>query len=262
MTGGISYDDKAAPILALHGTGTTRDIARAVAGMPLAFQPGEHFLYGFGLDVLAAVLETVTGERFGTLLKKRILDPLELRDAFFFPDGADAARIAPQYTYDFRAKTFRPAGQDCIARLTDRHESGGGGLCASLESVSRLCDALACGGKGESGARILREETAAMMRKNALTGAQMRDFAAIGTVPPGYGYGLGVRTLTDKAASPGPVGEFGWSGAAGSWTLMDPVRGVSLVYFQHALNFLPAFDTIHNALRDALYADLAGHDVL
>ena len=100
------------------------------------------------------------------------------------------------------------------------------------------------------------------MRSNALNDVQMTDFSAIGTVPPGYGYGFGVRTLTDKTASPGPVGEFGWSGAAGSWALMDPVCGVSLVYFQHALNFLPAFNTIHNALRDALYADLAGKQVL
>lgn len=262
MTGGISYDEKSSSILALHGSGTTRDVASAIVRMPLAFNPGEHFLYGYGLDVLAAVLEIVTGESFGVLLRERILDPLGIKDAGFFPDSGAIKRFAPQYTYDFRTKRFFPVGQACIARLTDRHESGGGGLYASLDSVSLLCDALACGGEGGSGARILRENTVALMRSNALNDVQMTDFSAIGTVPPGYGYGFGVRTLTDKTASPGPVGEFGWSGAAGSWALMDPVCGVSLVYFQHALNFLPAFNTIHNALRDALYADLAGKQVL
>ncbi len=262
MTGGISYNEKSSSILALRGSGTTRDVARAIAGMPLEFEPGEHFLYGFGLDVLAAVLEVITGECFGVLLRERILDPLGIRDTGFFPDGEAVKRIAPQFLYDFRLKAFHPAGQACIARLTDRHESGGGGLYSSLESISLLCDALACGGEGISGACILREKTVALMRTNALNDVQMRDFSAIGTVPKGYGYGFGVRTLTDKTASPGPVGEFGWSGAAGSWALMDPRHGVSLVYLQHALNFLPAFDMIHNALRDAFYADLAGNDIL
>ncbi len=262
MTSGISYDDRATSILSLGGIGSTRDVARAIAKMPLAFEPGEHFLYGFSFDVLAAVLEILTGERFGNLLRRRIMEPLEIRDAGFFPDGPQKTRIAPQYVYDFRTKAFLPAGMDCTARLTDRHESGGGGLCATMEGVSRLCDALACGGMGQNGVRILREETVALMHENALDPVQLGDFAAIGTVKPGYGYGFGVRTLTEKSASPGPVGEFGWSGAAGSWVLMDPVHGISMVFFQHALSFLPAFDTIHNALRDALYKDLAGFKIL
>ena len=126
----------------------------------------------------------------------------------------------------------------------------------------KLADALACGGISAGGVRLLREDTVKMIRTNALDDVQMRDFAAIGTVKPGYGYGLGVRTLVDGTKSRGPVGEFGWSGAGGGYVLMDPHRKIALVYCQQVLNFMPAFDQIHNGLRDAVYADLETENIL
>lgn len=265
MTGGYSYSAAEPAIRQMQqetkGGGKNREIVKALAKVPLAFEPGEHFLYGWNHDVLAAVCEVITGKGFGDFLREAVLAPLGIASAGFHLKETQG-RISAQYAYDFRKKTFLHGGEDNAARLTLGHESGGGGLFAALNDVMKLADALSCGGIAANGVRLLQESTVEHIRTNALNDVQLRDFAAIGTVKPGYGYGLGVRTLIDGTKSPGPVGEFGWSGTGGGYVLMDPVNRLSLVYCQQVLNFHPAFDKIHNGLRDALYADLSAQSPL
>ena len=263
MTSGISYSalDPALEELRRNTCGDNRKVAAALSKVPLAFEPGEHFLYGWNHDVLAAVCEVITGKPFRKFLRETVLQPLGITDAGFSLAETNG-NLAAQYFYDFRKKQFRYETQDNAARLTDAHESGGGGLFARLWDVMKLADALACGGISARGVRLLEEDTVKLIRTNALNDRQMPDFAAIGTVKPGYGYGLGVRTLVDGTKSRGPVGEFGWTGTGGGYVLMDPHRKISLVYCQQVINFLPAFDQIHNGLRDALYADLETDNIL
>ena len=71
-----------------------------------------------------------------------------------------------------------------------------------------------------------------------------------------YGYGLGVRTMTDPNGSQGPVGEFGWDGAAGAYALMDPVNHVSVVYTQQVLRMIKVYSEIHPHIRDLVYEAL------
>ena len=52
-----------------------------MAEMPLLFEPGTHWSYGLGHDILVAVIEVVSGERYGQYLKNHIFDPLGISDA-------------------------------------------------------------------------------------------------------------------------------------------------------------------------------------
>ncbi len=69
----------------------------------------------------------------------------------------------------------------------------------------------------------------------------------------GYGYGYGVRTLMDPAASlcSGSVGEFGWSGAAGAWMLADPAEKLSLAFMIQ--DMMPDAAYYNDRLRAAVY---------
>ena len=69
----------------------------------------------------------------------------------------------------------------------------------------------------------------------------------------GYGYGLGVRTLIDGTKSRSPVGEFGWDGAAGAFSLIDPVNHVSIFYAHEILGMMEAYSEIHPTIRDLTY---------
>mgnify|MGYP003297951728 CR=1 FL=1 len=90
------------------------------------------------------------------------------------------------------------------------------------------------------------------MKTDHLKGKQRDDF---NEMRPGYGYGLGVRTHLDKtmSGSLSPVGEFGWDGAAGAFSMVDTDNKLSLTYFQH----MHAWDLkIQDEMRNALYEDL------
>ena len=72
----------------------------------------------------------------------------------------------------------------------------------------------------------------------------------------GYGYGLGVRTLIDKAesGSNSSIGEIGWGGAAGATIIADTEEKVALCYAHHMLN--PQEEYYQPRLRNVLYSCL------
>ena len=92
------------------------------------------------------------------------------------------------------------------------------------------------------------------MRTNQLNEKQMKYFNW--SQLKGYGYGLGVRTLINKAESgtTGNVGEFGWGGAAGATLLVDPGCKLAYFYSHHMLN--PQENYYQPRLRNVVYGCL------
>ena len=72
----------------------------------------------------------------------------------------------------------------------------------------------------------------------------------------GYSYALGVRTLVHKQIAKSAIGEFGWDGAAGAFSLADPENHVSLFYAQEVLGMIKSYFEIHPTLRDLVYEAL------
>ena len=109
------------------------------------------------------------------------------------------------------------------------------------------------------GVRILSRNTIDLMRQNHLGPQQLQTFFAAQEngweFARGYGYGLGVRTMIDRVrgGSNGSIGEFGWSGAAGTWLMADPEQHLSAVYVQQVLPNLYE-SRYHPRLRAAVYA--------
>ena len=94
----------------------------------LAFPPGEVYEYSnIGYAMLGAVASKLTGQEFGTLMTKRILEPLGLRDSFF---GSDRARLAD------RALQYESAGKVLPYYTTPTPPSGE--LFASAHDLARF----------------------------------------------------------------------------------------------------------------------------
>ncbi len=254
MTAGLSYDVFSEPIHKMQqesgNQATTREVAKAIAAMPLIAEPGTRFSYGLGHDVLAAVVELIGGEPFAQHVKRHLFDPLGATDMYFHTPGSEKSRLSAQYRMDFQTGVISP-NNDMIFRLSDRHDSGGAGLTCTVDSYSLVLDALANGGVGASGLRILRLESIAAMQQNRLNEQQLLDFRKTGKI--GYGYGLGVRTLMDASCAKSPVGEFGWDGAAGGYALIDPKNHVSIFYTHEIVGMIAAYNEIHPTIRDLAY---------
>lgn len=259
MTAGFSYDNTAQSIREMKrttgGKGSTREAVAALAKMPLMYEPGTHWAYSHAHDVLAAVIELASGQKFSDYLRENIFAPLDADDFCFHPDAAMARRLGHLYAKD--RLSGKVGDDDGIYSgsfsFTDIHESGGAGLITTVDAYSKVVDALSCGGEGYNGARILKPETVALLTTPYTVGTAQDDFSFFRRGRKDYGYGLGVRVRVDAAGGRSPMGEFGWDGAAGSYFLVDSKNAVSIVYAQHMMGCIDAFDNIHPTIRDMVY---------
>lgn len=231
-----------------------QEFARSIADVPLAFEPGTQFHYGFGYDVLAALIEAVSGQSFSEFLKKEIFEPLEMCDTMFTVPNLERDRLAGLY--------YRKDGE-FVSNEVDSYRldvgfkfhSGGAGLTSTVRDMERLSRCLSLGGKP-----ILSSHTVELMHRNQLVTPELlasfdRAVSTDWEFLKGYGYGLGVRVMLDPAAS-GAIGtksEFGWAGAAGTWTMIDPELGLS-AFYAHQLKPNNMEGYCHPRLRNAIYS--------
>lgn len=256
MTAGLTYD-MGHPLLqeaAKNGVPTVKAMD-AIAKMPLLFDPGQHYSYSLGHDVMAAVVEVASGERFADYLDNHIFKPLGITRMTMHPTEEEKAQLAYQWMCDFQTGEVKPAPQGNIYRLSDNYDSGGAGITSDVESYCKVMDALACGGVGLTGERILSQESIRILSTARLNEKQLEEF---GRGPMGYSYALGVRTLIHKKIARSAIGEFGWDGAAGAFSLADPENHVSLYYAQQVLGMVKSYFEIHPTLRDLVYEALEG----
>lgn len=253
MTSGLSYA-RSWPALEemkarTGGCAPTVEAMRSLATMPLSFDPGDKFQYSLSHDVLAAVVEVVDGRHFGDYLRDEILLPLGMNETgFSVPEGQEARCVTP-YKYDAETDTFAKMPFECAFQLGKDYESGGAGIITTPNDYRLFADALACGGTGSSGARILSPATIDMMRTQ-LHHHHIFDYLEAA----GYGYGYGVRTMVNPALGNSPLGEFGWDGACGCLILSDPKNRLSMFHARYVSP--PRNDTHTPCLRNILYSCL------
>lgn len=255
MRAGLDYDlgDESIKSALAAGKTSTLDLVRAMSGKTLGFEPGTRFRYSLCHDVLGALVEIWSGEKLGDYMKEHVFLPLGMQRTFFGvpKDEETRSKIAARYSYDEHGVPKR-LPPECAYNLSEDYQSGGAGLISCTEDYALFLDALACGGVGRTGKRILNEKTVELMKTNRLEGQALEDFHRLRA---GYGYGLGVRTHMDagKSGSLSPIGEFGWDGAAGAFSMVDTEQKLSFTYFQHCHKWNIA---IQSKMRNALYSCL------
>lgn len=260
MSAGLSYDmDSPSLREMMAATGmryTTRQFVQALAKEPLIYEPGENWQYSLAHDVLGALIEELSGLPFDEYLQRNLLDPLGMEDTHFIVPEEKMGRVAYRYTCAAGNEPVREAYENVYQR-SPNYRSGGAGLSGTMDDYARFADAMCNGGYSEArGVRILSSETVRLMRTNHLSEAQMRSYNWPQLA--GYGYGLGVRTMIDRAQG-GLLcgqGEFGWGGAAGTYVMIDPEHDLVALFGQQST---PANeDVIQPRLSNMLYPCLAG----
>lgn len=230
-----------------------RALSKALAAIPLAFDPGTHWSYGLSHDVLGALIEVISGRSFEQFLKEEIFEPLGMKDTFFRIPEEKKDRLCTLYNRSLNGKLTPNTSMDTYYQPGTQFESGGAGLLSTLEDYSRFARMLAQNGEWE-GQHLLSPHTIRLMSTNHLGPEQMKDYDW--QHQAGYGYGLGVRVMVDPPAggSSSSLGEFGWCGMAGTWVLIDPKEKLSAVYMQQ---MLPNFEEIHQPrIRNVIYGAL------
>lgn len=254
MTSGLSYPDastaagrEAAEVfseidrrLYSETPMTTKDVANALGSCRLLFQPGEHWMYGSSADILGAVIEAVSGMRFGEFLEKELFAPLGMKDTGFYVPEEKRHRLAKVYENQGGELAEVKTNHLGIRYSMDQEpafQSGGAGLVSTLDDYARFGQMLLNGGSlGE--ARILKPQTVRFMTSGKLLPGQQADFEAGWEQFAGYTYGNLMRVLErpGQGWGMGFEGEYGWDGWLGAYFCNDPKNRVTFLLMYQLIN--------------------------
>jgi len=270
-TSGLTYDFmNTSPVDALyrvagiqgsHAEGTLQDLVDKLARMPLLFSPGTRWNYSLSSEVVAYLVQTISGIRFDEFVKKYIAQPLEMVDTDFYVPQEKHDRFAANYTHidlvpanqkaHFSHYLSAGTGADGAPPLilidnpkTGRFSSprtfysGGGGLVATAQDYLNFLQMLLNKGNFK-GHQLLSPKTVDLMTTNHLPGdlesLSMPGFSE--TSLAGIGFGLGFAVMLDpaKAQILGTPGEYNWGGGANTMFLVDPKEELIAMFLTQLL---------------------------
>ena len=249
--------------VAEDGGRTLAEMVDVILASPLAAEPGSEWRYSYSIDVLARVLEVVSGKTLQHLVAERLLDPCGMADTGFKIATDQHHRLMPMFgqkalgepmsvitkpqrLYAMNVDAAHPSDSDTFAR-------GGHGLYSTATDYMRFLPVL-MSGKTDDGTTLLSAPMVEMMWQNRIPEAQRP--LAVGINPlPGYGWNLFGRVMTDtgQALSLTAVGEGGWAGAASTYFWVDrdwQLSGVVMTQYLGAT--VPVGDFIRSAAYQAL----------
>jgi CubicO group peptidase (beta-lactamase class C family) len=230
-TSGLSYGNRGTSLVhQAYGANkigdrsfTNAEFITQLAKVPLVFNPGERWDYSVSVDVQGRLLEVLSGGKpLAEVLAERVTGPLGMTDTTFWVPQDKMNRVAQA--------TLRPNGPplrnffDYAERA--KFQGGGGSMVGTTEDYVRFTMMLANGGEFQ-GKRLLGKKTVEFMAADHVGARPGR--------PAGLGFGLGFEVRTKpESALPGSVGEYGWSGAAGTMFWIDPKEQLIALYMVQA----------------------------
>jgi CubicO group peptidase (beta-lactamase class C family) len=207
---------------------TLAEMMDVLADLPLVFQPGTSWEYSVATDVLARLVEVISGRRFGAFIQSRILAPLGMEDTGFVVPENSRNRLVAYYAGADLTDPMKPG----LTRTDDEpypgaylrpfpRQNGGGGLVSTLPDMVALITSLVPGGP-----TLLKPDTIALMMTNQLPPGVWIRFPAFGELH-GRAFGLAGGLIMKPSAldHPDARGEFFWGGLAGTHWWISPKKG-------------------------------------
>lgn len=215
--------------------------------VPLLSHPGDKYEYGYSIDVLARIVEVITGRDIEACLKLRVFDPLGMHDTKWCVDDADLDRLSACYasaaswgdTYGDKENVPISTPKNGLVRIDGMspEESGwrrgqackiklgggflsriAGGLVSTAADTVKFVMMLLQKGVSQGGQRVLKQKTVEMMAKNRKKPDWDAGINYFGFVEP-RGDGL----------------EYGMGGICSTYWSVDTSDDVGIVWFtQHA----------------------------
>jgi CubicO group peptidase (beta-lactamase class C family) len=223
---------------------TLRERVQKLTKIPLLHQPGRAWRYGWSYEVLAHLVEVISGSSFDAFLQQRIFEPLGMEDTGFYVPQEKLERFAVLYGAAEQGGLQIIEGPQQNWR-TEYPISGSTGLVSTATEYMRFAQMLLNGGELD-GKRLLGRKTVELMTMNQVPG----ELVPIAVMPEhimnGYGYGLGFSILMNVPQSEvlSSEGSFGWAGYATTHFWVDPSQElIGLIMAQFAPpGYYPVYD--------------------
>jgi CubicO group peptidase (beta-lactamase class C family) len=208
------------------------EFAERIAKLPLHNQPGSLWQYGHSTDVLARIMEIVSGKSLLEVEREKLLDPLGMRDTGFFVTDPEKQKLIAQPVpndSDFRV------GRENRPDIPKKWESASGGMVSTMSDFARFAQMLLDGGKFEAKTYLSPKTFELMTTDQVGPGSGVgRDYFYF--PGDGFGFGLGLAVRTDpgnaKPPPPGSLGELKWDGASGCYFVIDRKQDMFFVLLE------------------------------
>lgn len=208
---------------------TLADAVKSFAKEPLEFEPGTRWLYSNpGLATLGRIIEVVSGQSYESFIESRLLQPLQMKDTFFYPPADKLDRIAMVYEPKsgklVRAGADILGGDPAVFRKGAKYPAPEFGLFSTAEDLSHFCQMILDDGTWK-GTRFLSRASVETMREVQTAGMQAGWY-------PGSDYGLAWEIVSRPLGVIGllPKGSFGHGGAFGTHEWIIPTRNMITIY--------------------------------
>jgi CubicO group peptidase (beta-lactamase class C family) len=222
---------------------TLAEMIDVLADLPLAYHPGTSWEYSVAIDVLARLVEVISGQRFDAFIQSRILDPLGMADTGFVV--SDRNRLVAFYAGADPVDPMKPGltradalpYPDAYLRPFPR-QAGGAGLVSTLPDMVALMRSLLPGGR-----TLLKPDTIGLMMTNQLPEGVWIRFPAYGAIR-GRGHGLAGALILEPSAfdHQDASGELFWGGRAGTqWWISPRKNTAGLIMAQREAGFAHPF---------------------
>lgn len=218
-----------------------KDIAsrvKSLTELPLLYQPGEKWSYSASPDVLALLIEKLSGEPVDKFIQERIFAPLDMQDTGYNMTEAQAARMP---------KLYKLVDGELVRDMMQAPANGqtvfGGthGMLSTASDYAKFCEMLLNGGKA-NGQRLLKEKTLKLMTSPNIGQAQYRSGET-------FGLGFGISTAKPEDGL-GSKGRFYWSGAYSTFFFVDPANKMYAILMTQTSPYTGSYG---EALRKYVY---------
>ena len=211
------------------------DAMNRLAKLPLMHQPGEKWTYGLNTDLLGCLAEVISGMSLDEFFKKRIFEPLGMKDTYFLVPKEKATRLVNLYREDSTGKLVKATGNMLNGKTitpnypleASTYYSGGAGLSSTIYDYAVFLQMLLNNGV-YNGKRIISRNAVRMMTMNQIGDLSRGDDK----------FGLGFQVVTERgsARTPAQAGTFSWGGAFATSYWVDPKEKMVMLFYRQLQN--------------------------
>jgi len=244
-TSGLASGGENTPVDSMYraanlSDGTLKDMVHKLASIPLLYQPGIRWNYSRSNDVLAYLVEVISGKPFDVFLNEKIFSPLKMEDTGYFVSLEKFDRLSAVYSL------ADPLGIKAIMKPNPKTESvpvtflsGNGGLFSTPTDYMIFAQMLLNKGSYDGG-RLLKSETVELMTSDQISNITMPNDDFFKSLLSGMGYGFGFAVLKENNQSKfvGSLGSYWWAGTANTYFYIDPREDLILIFMTQ---FVPNF---------------------
>ena len=208
------------------------DMVKRLARLPLYSNPAEskEWEYGLNSDILAYLVEVVSGVKYDKFVQERIFRPLKMNDSYFYIPKEKINRLSAVWISDWKGSLKRAGDKPLIddnlalcpndAYATEgKYIAGGGSMLSTAYDYYRFAQMLLNKGRLD-GVRVLSRKSVELMTATNHIG----DLDAMFLHGHGWKFGLGFAIQENRGydVDSGGVGTYEWAGLYSTRFSIDP----------------------------------------